>query len=75
MEVHTIKTEKDYNNAMNIIDNLIDSPVGSEGAEKLELLSILVEDYENKHYKIETPERWYQSIGQFSSLIKDKFCL
>jgi len=56
MELHIIKTEEDYNKAMNIIDSLIDSPVGSEEAERLELLSILVEDYENKHYKIEAPD-------------------
>ena len=56
MELHIIKTEEDYNKAMNIIDSVIDSPVGSEEAERLELLSILVEDYENKHYKIEAPD-------------------
>ena len=56
MDVKVIKTEEDYNKAMNIIDSLIDSPVGSEEAERLELLSILVEDYENKHYKIEAPD-------------------
>ena len=56
MEIHTIKTERDYNNVMDIIDSLIDSPDGSKEAEKLELLSILVEDYENKHYKIEAPD-------------------
>ena len=54
--MHIIKTEEDYKNVMNIIDNLIDSPIGSEKADKLEVLSILVEDYENKYYKIATPD-------------------
>jgi len=56
MELHTIKTEEDYRDAMSIIDNLIDSPVSSEDAERLELLSILVEDYENKYYRIDSPD-------------------
>ena len=41
---------------MHIIDSLIDSPVGSKEADKLEVLSILIEDYENKYYKIDTPD-------------------
>jgi HTH-type transcriptional regulator / antitoxin HigA len=56
MEIHTIKTEEDYKNVMNIVDSLIDSPVGSEEADKLEVLSILLEDYEHKHYKIGVPD-------------------
>ncbi|PCJ26296.1 MAG: transcriptional regulator [Rickettsiales bacterium] len=56
MELHTIKTEKDYEKALNSIDLLLDSPAGSEQAEQLELLSLLVEDYENKHYKIDVPD-------------------
>ena len=56
MELHTIKTEEDYKDAMSMIDSPINTPVGSKDAERLELLSILVEDYENKYYKIDTPD-------------------
>ena len=35
---------------------LLSASSGSEEAERLELVSILVEDYENKHYKIDTPD-------------------
>jgi len=56
MEIHTIKTEEDYTKALSVIDMLLSEPSGSEGAERLELVSILVEDYENKHYKIGTPD-------------------
>lgn len=56
MEIHTIKTEEDYNNAISLIDGLLDCAEGSEDAEKLELLSILIEDYEKKHYQIEAPD-------------------
>lgn len=56
MEIHTIKTEEDYKNAMSVIDSLLDSPQNSTETEMLELLSILVEDYENKHHAIEAPD-------------------
>lgn len=56
MELHVIKTEEDYKDALFIIDQLIDSPAGSKESERLELLAILVEDYENKYYKIDAPD-------------------
>jgi HTH-type transcriptional regulator/antitoxin HigA len=56
MEIHTIKTEEDYEKALSVIDMLLSARSGSEEAERLELVSILVEDYENKHYKIDTPD-------------------
>lgn len=56
MQIHTIKSESDYNTAMELIDQLLESPEGSEEAEKLEILSILVEDYENKHFQIDMPD-------------------
>ncbi|WP_316354042.1 helix-turn-helix domain-containing protein [Candidatus Trichorickettsia mobilis] len=56
MEIHTIKTEQEYENALQIIDQLLDAAENSERAEQLEILSILVEDYENKHYKMELPD-------------------
>jgi len=56
MEIHTIKTEEDYEKALSVIDMLLSAPSGSEEVERLELVSILVEDYENKHYRIDTPD-------------------
>jgi len=56
MEIHIIKTEQDYNIALKVIDNLLDAPENSKAAEHLEILSILVEDYENKHHKIDSPD-------------------
>ncbi|MCZ6903511.1 MAG: hypothetical protein O7C59_10680 [Rickettsia endosymbiont of Ixodes persulcatus] len=56
IEINIIKTEKEYKEALKEIDNLLDAKENSSKAEKLEILSILVEDYENKHYKIEAPD-------------------
>ena len=45
MELHTIKTEEEYNGAMAMIDSLINAPENSEDSEKLELFSILLKNY------------------------------
>jgi HTH-type transcriptional regulator / antitoxin HigA len=52
-----IQTEDQYRNALRRIDTLIDSKPNTDEFEELEVLSILVDDYENKHYAIEPLER------------------
>ena len=50
MEIHTIKTEEDYEKALSVIDMLLSAPSGSEEAERLELVSL----YQWKTMKINT---------------------
>lgn len=60
MRTKIIKTEQEYNNACERIYILINSeeyaiePDSNEG-EELELLSLLVEKYEQEHYHVEAP--------------------
>ena len=58
VEIRPIKTEKDYEKALTEIDRLmaIDPDRDTEAADRLELLAILGEDYEEKHYPIPTPD-------------------
>ncbi len=51
-----VKTEGQYKNYLALIDTLIDCPEDSAEEEMLELVSILVEDYESRHYPIEAPD-------------------
>lgn len=51
-----IKTEADYNAALERIDELFDAKPGSENFDEVELLMTLVELYEQQHYKIEAPD-------------------
>ena len=51
-----IKTKEKYQEYLRIIDSLVDCPEQSPDEEVLELVSILVEDYEAKHYPIEAPD-------------------
>lgn len=51
--IRPIKTESQYREALQQVDALIDSKPNTAEFELLEVLSILVDDYENKHYTIE----------------------
>lgn len=51
-----IKTKEQYQAYLGIIDSLVDCLEQSPEEEVLELVSILVEDYEAKHYPIEAPD-------------------
>jgi len=56
MNVKPIKTKKEYLAALKAFDEVFDSPPNSKDGDKAELLAILIEDYENKHYAIEPPD-------------------
>lgn len=52
MHIKPIKNEKDYQKTLKQIENIWDSTIGSPEGDILEILTILVEDYERTHYKI-----------------------
>ena len=56
MEVTIIKTEKQYNLAMERIDELFDTKSGTKEFDELELLVMLVDAYEDKYFHIEAPD-------------------
>lgn len=60
MNVNVLRTEKDYQRALARIDALTpgdrDVIEGSEEARELDVLTILVHHYEEKHVKIEPPD-------------------
>jgi HTH-type transcriptional regulator/antitoxin HigA len=56
MELHPIKTEQDYDAALQAIEALWTAPAGSPEAEQLEILVTLVEAYEAAHHPIDPPD-------------------
>ncbi|HRJ29064.1 MAG: transcriptional regulator [Cyclobacteriaceae bacterium] len=56
MNVKPIKTKKEYQAALKALEEVFDSPANSKEGDKAELLAILIEDYENKHYAIDPPD-------------------
>ena len=53
ISIKPIKTEEQYYTTMEQMKTLWECPANTPEADLLEVLSILVEDYENKHYPIE----------------------
>jgi HTH-type transcriptional regulator/antitoxin HigA len=56
MELKPIKTEQDYRAALKRLEEIFDSKLGTPESDELEILGLMVEDYENKHYPIEAPD-------------------
>lgn len=56
MTIKPIHTEAEYQAALAQIEASWDAVDGSEAAEQLEVLSMLVEAYEKQHFPIETPD-------------------
>ena len=49
-----IKTEQDYNQALERLEIIFDAKPNTKEGEELEVLSNLIEEYENKNFPIET---------------------
>jgi HTH-type transcriptional regulator/antitoxin HigA len=56
MNIKPIKNELDYNKAIERLEQLFDAKEDSQDADELEVLSILIENYEEKQYPIEYPD-------------------
>ena len=56
MELRPIKTESDYQNALQEIESLFDAEPNSPQCDRLDILTTLVEAYEQQHYPIEAPD-------------------
>jgi HTH-type transcriptional regulator/antitoxin HigA len=56
IEVKPIKTEADYEIALAEIEQLFEAKPGTPEADRLEILTTLVEGYENHHYPIPLPD-------------------
>ena len=56
MKINPIHSRKDYQSAMKRIDEIFDSKKGTPSGNELEVLSILVDNYERENFPIESPE-------------------
>lgn len=56
MEIRPIKTETDYQAALEEIEHLFDAAPNTPEGDRLEVLTTLVEAYEDKHYSIPLPD-------------------
>jgi len=56
MDLKPIKNEKDYRNALERLEIIFDAPTDTKEGDEAEILSLMIENYENEHYPIESPD-------------------
>jgi HTH-type transcriptional regulator/antitoxin HigA len=56
MNIKPLKTELDYENALKRLEDIFDAPLNSSEGDEAEILSLLIDNYENIHHPIEAPD-------------------
>ena len=56
MDIKAIKTEKDYNKALSRLEAIFHAAIDSPEGDEAEVLTILIEKYEEEHYPIDAPD-------------------
>ena len=56
MNIKPIRTEEDYQRALKRMEVIFDAKAGTSDADELELLSILIEKYEEVHDRFDFPD-------------------
>jgi HTH-type transcriptional regulator/antitoxin HigA len=56
MDIKPIKTERDYEQALQRVESLWKSPEGSAESDELDVLATLIEAYEREHFPIDLPD-------------------
>ena len=56
MKLKLIKTEQDYRKALERLDEIFDAKIGTPESDEADIIGLLVDEYEKKHYPIEAPD-------------------
>ncbi|HZJ73954.1 MAG TPA: transcriptional regulator [Perlabentimonas sp.] len=56
MNILLLKTNKDYENALKKMEHLFDAPMGTPESDEADILALVIDDYEKKHFPIEAPD-------------------
>lgn len=56
MKIKPIKTDSDYKNALKRLEVIFDAAIGTPESDEADILGLMIDDYEKKHYPIEAPD-------------------
>ncbi|TLP75661.1 type II toxin-antitoxin system HigA family antitoxin [Maribacter sp. ACAM166] len=56
MNLKPIKSDKDYQEALGRLEVIFDAPIDSKEGDEAEILSLMIENFENQNYPIEAPD-------------------
>ena len=56
MNIKLIKTDTDYQEALKRLEIIFDTVIGTPESDEADVLGLMIDDYEKKHYPIEAPD-------------------
>jgi HTH-type transcriptional regulator / antitoxin HigA len=56
MNIQPIKSDSDYRIALKRLETIFDATQGTDESDEADVLAILVDEYEKKHFHIDTPD-------------------
>lgn len=56
MNIKLIKTDSDYQQALKRLEVIFDAAIGTSESDEADVLGLMIDDYEKKHYPIEAPD-------------------
>jgi len=56
MNLKLIKSEIDYENALKRLEKVFDAKIGTPESDEADILGLLIDEYEKKHYPIDAPD-------------------
>jgi len=56
MNIKPIKTEGDYQMSLKRLEVIFDAPVGTVESDEADILGLMIDEYEKRHYPIESPD-------------------
>jgi HTH-type transcriptional regulator/antitoxin HigA len=54
--IKMIKTESDYQAALKRLETIFEAEIGTQESDEADILGLIIDDYEKKHYPIEAPD-------------------
>jgi HTH-type transcriptional regulator / antitoxin HigA len=56
MNIKPIKSENDYRLALKRLEEIFDAKIGTTESDEADILGLMIDEYEKKHYPIEAPD-------------------
>lgn len=56
MNIKLIKNDTDYQKALKRLEEIFDAKIGTPESDEADILGLMVDEYENKHFPIEAPD-------------------
>jgi len=56
MDIKPLKTDSDYQMALSRLEEIFDAPIGTPESDEADILGLMIDEYEKKHYPIDAPD-------------------